>query len=121
MASIVIDGVEYAPVSESSSAAKVDDLDLVIVRSATASPFIGYLDEFDGEAKTARLKRARRIRYWKGAMDLSQLANDGTSNPGECQFSAESGQDKIVLNVNEVHYVSEAARKTFDEVKAWEV
>jgi hypothetical protein len=63
---------------------KVTELPYVIIRTESAGVFAGYLQSKEGTEVT--LVDARRIWYWAGAFTLSQLAVDGTSQPGNCKF-----------------------------------
>ena len=57
----------------------------VIVRGDASGVFYGTLKGKSGREVT--LSRCRRIWYWDGAASISQLAVDGTSNPGNCKFT----------------------------------
>ena len=88
----------------------------VIARTYSAGVFAGTLEEMKG--KEAKLSNARRIWYWKGAASLSQLAQYGTSAPGECKFPCEV--DRVVLTeVIEVLSVTPTARKSIASVPEW--
>ena len=115
---IMIDDVKYIradSVKDKSEHKNTDGLPLVIVRSATASPFFGYLVRH--ENKQAELLEARRIREWYGAMDLSQMAMEGVKEPDRCKFGIPC--HTIVDNVNEVHFCTEIAAKSIQGVKEW--
>jgi hypothetical protein len=49
----------------------------VIVRDNRAGVFFGTLVEYDGKSKTAALKDARKIWYWKGALAVEDIAATG--------------------------------------------
>ena len=97
----------------------IDDFllnEYVIIRTYSAGVFAGTLKRKVGNE--VELHNARRIWYWKGAASLSQLAQDGTSSPSECQFPQEV--DKILLiGVIEILKVSDKAKKIIQEVPIW--
>ena len=64
------------------------------------------------------LVNARRIWYWAGAASLSQLANEGTSKPGECKFPAPV-KGITVLQVIEIIPCTEKARNSIQAVAEW--
>ena len=91
----------------------------VIVRTYSNGVFAGTLDGASTETLKI-LKNARRIWYWKGAASLSQLAQEGTSQPNECKFPCEV--DRIELtspNGFEVLDVTQKARDSISSVPVW--
>jgi len=84
---ITIDEVEYVRSDANVMAEPVDGLELCIVRTYSAGVFMAYVKDRNG--KEATLLRSRRIRYWEGAMDLSQLAIDGSSAIDACKITRE--------------------------------
>lgn len=116
---LTINGIDYvradsvAPLVAEPTA---EGYPFVIVRSATASPFAGYLKKDEGTEAT--LVRARRIRYWNGAMDLSEMSQKGVSKPDDCQFTAEA-TETVIKSVNEIHHCTEAARESIQAVAPW--
>jgi hypothetical protein len=115
---IKINEVEYVRADSLQKDAKsLDGKPFVIVRSTTASPFFGYLEEEDEVNKTVVLLNARRIYEWYGAATLSQLAESGTSQPDKCKFPAPV---KVkISNVHEIYYATENARKNLEAIKVW--
>lgn len=87
-----------------------------MVRTYSAGVFAGTVAERDG--REVRLTSARRIWYWKGAASLSQLAGSGTSKPGECKFP-EPVSEVLLTEVIEIIPITDAARKSIDEVPVW--
>lgn len=57
----------------------------VIVRGDRSGVFFGELVERNG--REVKLENCRRLWYWDGAASISQLAINGTTNPGECKFT----------------------------------
>ena len=97
----------------------IDDLFLneyVIVRTYSAGVFAGTLKRKVGNE--VELHNARRIWYWKGAASLSQLAEEGTKTPTECQFPAEVSK-VLLIGVIEILKVSDKAEKSIKEVPIW--
>ncbi len=89
----------------------------VMVRTYSAGVFAGFLESRDG--KEVKLKSARRIWKWAGAASLSQLAQEGTSNPDACMFPCEV--DTVVLTeAIEIINITDTAKKSIRGVKIWE-
>lgn len=89
----------------------------VIVRTYSAGAFAGELVSRDG--KEVELTNARRLWYWAGAGSLSELAQTGTRKPGSCKFPV--AVDRIVLTeAIEIIDVSEAGRKSIEDVPVWQ-
>ena len=89
----------------------------VIVRTYTAGVFAGTLTKKEG--KEVELKNARRIWYWEGAASLSQLSQEGTSEPNKCKFPCEV--DRVILTeAIEILSVTEKAKLSIIGVKVWE-
>ena len=88
----------------------------VIIRGDRSGVEFGELVAQEGQEVT--LKNARRIWYWSGAASLSQLAKDGTSNPGDCKFTV--FVDSItILDAVEIIPCTNKAIKSIEEVKEW--
>ena len=97
----------------------IDDFllnEYVIVRTYSAGVFAGTLKRKVGNE--VELHNARRIWYWKGAASLSQLAQDGTSSPSECQFPQEV-EKVLLIGVIEILKVSDNAKRSIQEVPIW--
>lgn len=88
----------------------------VIVRGDRSGVFFGTLAEKDG--REVRLEKCRRIWYWDGAASISQLAVDGTSNPGGCKFTVTVDEIEI-LDAIEIIPCSEKAIRSIEGVKVW--
>src|SRR3990170_3854485 len=88
----------------------------VIVRTYSAGVFAGELEKREGKEVT--LKNARRLWYWSGAASLSELAQRGTSKPGQCKFPVEVAQ-VILTEAIEILSVTDAARRTIESVPIW--
>ena len=88
----------------------------VIVRTESAGVFAGELENREG--REVSLTNARRIWFWSGAASLSELAQRGTSQPEKCKFPVPV--DRIlVFEVIEILDVTDAARKSIEEVPVW--
>ena len=93
-------------------------MNYVIVRTARAGCFCGYIESEDGN--TVILQQARRLWYWSGAASLSQLAVAGTSDPKNCKFPAPVARAKV-FEVLEILDASEKARLNIAAVPEWKV
>lgn len=88
----------------------------VIVRTYSAGVFAGLFQSRVGQEVV--LTQARRIWYWKGAASLSQLAMEGTSDPGGCKFPP--AVDRVeLLQAIEVIDCTPQARASIEAVKPW--
>jgi hypothetical protein len=93
-----------------------EGLPYVIVRTQSAGVFAGYLKSRVG--KEGAVVQARRLWFWAGAASLSQLAQEGTSKPGDCKFPVPV--DSIELTeIIEVLSVTAKAQKSIASVKVW--
>lgn len=90
----------------------------VIVRTYSAGVFAGWLKSRKGQE--VELTDARRLWYWAGAASLSQLANEGVKNPGNCKFPA-TVPSVILTQAIEILPVSEKAKKIIAEVPEWKM
>jgi len=88
----------------------------VIIRATNAGVFAGTLQKKDGDEVT--LSDARRIWQWAGAATLSQLAMEGTSNPGGCKFPCPISEITI-LGVIEIIPATEIAKASIQSVPVW--
>ncbi len=89
-----------------------------MVRTYSAGVFLGEVVSKDG--KEVHLKNARRMWYWDGAASLSQLANEGTSEPKKCKFPA-AVPDVVLMEAIEIIPASETAIASIAAVPAWEM
>ena len=88
----------------------------VLIRTERAGVHAGTLVARKGQEAT--LSNARRIWYWDGAATLSQLAMEGTKNPGGCKFPC-AVKEITLLGVIEVIPCTQAARKSIEAVPVW--
>jgi hypothetical protein len=88
----------------------------VIVRTYSAGVFAGNLQSRKGQEVI--LNNARRIWYWSGAASLSQLAEEGTSDPLNCKFPMEVKEVELLQAV-EILTVSKKAEKSIKSVPVW--
>lgn len=58
----------------------------VVVRGDRSGVFCGILVSEEG--RTVELTDCRHIWYWAGAANTAELAQSGTSKPGDCKFVA---------------------------------
>lgn len=88
----------------------------VIVRGDRSGVFFGTLVGKDGQE--VKLETCRRLWYWEGAASISQLAVDGTSNPGNCKFTVTVDEIEI-LDAIEIIPCTEKAIKSIEGVREW--
>jgi len=88
----------------------------VIVRTQSAGVFAGTLESRDGQEVTLTL--ARRLWQWAGAASLSQLAEEGTSDPQNCKFPIPVGR-VLLLQAIEILEVTSKAWVSIESVKIW--
>ena len=87
-----------------------------IVRTYSAGVFFGEIESRKGQEVVMR--NARRLWYWVGAASLSQLAQEGTSEPKTCKFPC--AVDRVeLLEAVEILDVTPAAAKSIQEVPEW--
>jgi hypothetical protein len=88
----------------------------VICRTYSAGVFAGNLASRKGQEVV--LTNARRIWYWKGAASLSQLAQEGTSDPAACKFPQPVDRVEL-LQAIEILDVTPEAEKSIKGVPVW--
>ena len=90
-----------------------------IIRADTAGVFMGKISFIEGT--TVGINGLRRLYYWSGALDVSQLAKSGVSRPNGCKFSERLDESdlSIVTNIIEFHPMTEVAVKSLNEVPVW--
>lgn len=90
-----------------------------IIRADRAGVFMGKISFIEGT--TIGINGLRRLYYWSGALDVSQLAKNGVSKPGSCKFSEQldAADLSIVTNLIEYHPMTEAAVKSLNNVPTW--
>ena len=88
----------------------------VIVRTYSAGVFAGTL--VSRTEQEVVLKNARRLWYWSGAASLSQMAMEGTKDPGHCKFPQEVDRVEL-LQAIEILDVTPQAEKSITEVPIW--
>lgn len=121
MDKITVNGQEYvlaSSVPSSERAVNIEGLKYVIVRTYSAGVFAGYLESRNGQEVV--LRNARRLWYWSGAASLSQMAEEGTTNPDGCKFPCEVDRVEL-LQAIEIIDCSEKARLSIYSVKVWEL
>ncbi len=95
----------------------MSDKQYKIVRTYSAGVFAGYIESRNGQEVVMR--DARRIWYWSGAASLSQLAMEGTKDPGACKFPC--AVDRVeLLQVIEILDVTDKAKESILAVPVWE-
>lgn len=117
LSEIVVNGVKYVPEDNvSCNAEPLDGMPYQIVRTYSAGVFAGYVSSRNGTEVV--LKKARRLWYWVGAASLSQLAEEGSSNPKECKFPCEVSTITLTQAV-ELLDVTAKAKANIASVPIW--
>ncbi len=88
----------------------------VIIRGDRSGVEFGELVEHKG--REVILKDARRIWFWAGAVSLSQLAKDGTTNPSSCKFTV-TVDSITILDAIEIIPCTDKAIKSIEDVEVW--
>lgn len=86
----------------------------VLIRADRAGVFFGELIAKDGQEVT--LKDARRIYYWYGATECCQIATEGIKSDSKVTVSV---PQVTILNVIEIHLLTEKAIKKLYEFPVW--
>lgn len=91
-----------------------------IIRANFAGVFLGKI-EFLNENGTIGIKGIRRLYQWSGALDVTEIAKEGVSDPENCKFSVQLSEDDIsvVTNLIEYHPVSEKALSILNSIEPW--
>lgn len=90
-----------------------------IIRAEKAGVFLAKIESID--QGTVVVNSFRRLYYWSGALDVSQLSAHGVSNPGACKFSVQMGEGdrSVISNMVEFHPASQKAIESLQAVKEW--
>ena len=87
----------------------------VIARIERAGVFHGTLDYIDNEI--IRLKDARRIYYWNGALSVTDMAAKGiTGGKVTIRVTTVEFMSNMIVELNEC---SEEASKSIETIKPW--
>lgn len=89
-----------------------------IIRCDRAGVFAGTIKERNGREVT--LTNARRLWRWYGALTISDLAVEGTTDPGRCRFTLEVPEITL-LEAIEIVPCSVKAEKSIREVPVWKM
>lgn len=90
-----------------------------VIRAEKAGVFMAKIESI--ENGTAVVNSIRRLYYWKGALDVTQIAANGVSNPQDCKFSVQMTENdkSTIFNLIEFHPASDKALKSIQSVKEW--
>ena len=89
-----------------------------IIRCDRAGVFAGNLKERNGREVT--LTNARRLWRWYGALTISDLAVEGTTDPVRCRFTLEVPEITL-LEAIEIVPCSAKAEKSIREALVWKM
>lgn len=112
---VIIDGVTYVEKEE------VDMSEYFIVRTYSAGAYACKLNvdpKTINRQSTVELINGRRIFFWDGALDLTQLATKGTTKPENCKLPCVFQKD-YVTEVIETIPMTEVAAKQIMEIPEW--
>lgn len=116
MKEIVVDGVVYVPKQNNKES---EGKKFVIVRTYSAGVHMGWLARKESTLAGVEvtLENSRRLWKWAGALTLSDLATNGTTQPNDCKFPCEvSSIDLVAI---EIIPVTEAGFSSLTSVKVW--
>ena len=88
----------------------------VIIRARGAGVFAGTLKEKDGNEVV--LTDARRLWFWAGAKECTEIARAGVKEPQRCKFTAPVSEI-CILDVVEVLPCTEEAQRIIKAVPIW--
>lgn len=115
---LTIEGVVYVPKGFTPQLAQArDGMSYVMIRTYSAGVHCGYLKSRDG--KEVELLDSIRIWKWSGAASLSQLAMEGTNNPGSCKFGMPITTTLVLTEAIEVIEMTETAKQSIQNVESW--
>jgi hypothetical protein len=101
------------------SSSLFDPNQFYVIRAEKAGVFMAKIESI--ENGIAVCNSIRRLYYWDGALDVTQIAAHGVSRPQNCKFSVQmTKEDKsTIFNVIEFHPASDKALKSIQSVKEW--
>ncbi|MFD2921987.1 DUF6948 domain-containing protein [Terrimonas rubra] len=90
-----------------------------IIRADRAGVFMGKISFIEGT--TIGINALRRLYYWSGALDTTQLAKQGVTKQRGCKFSEQLDETdlSIVTNLIEFHPMTEKAIQSLNNVPVW--
>lgn len=90
-----------------------------IIRADKAGIFMGKIAFIEGT--TIGVKAVRRLYYWKGALDATQIAKCGVTQPRSCKFSEQLSETdlSIITNLVEIHPMTDEAVQSINNVPVW--
>lgn len=115
---MTVNGIEYVrknSVTINQKAESLDGLEYKIVRTYSAGVFAGYVKSRNGVE--VQMVKARRLWSWQGAMELSDMAQNGVKFPDRCKFGVEA--EVLLLNAIELQAVTDKAQKSIQSVAIW--
>lgn len=92
----------------------------VLIRTYSAGVFFGTLSDVSENGKSVELKIATRVWRWSGAASLSQMSQEGVSNPSGCKFAVPVEEVQIT-EVIEIIPLTETAIANLENVPTWRV
>jgi hypothetical protein len=118
--SAFINGAEYVPKNgQVAFHQSIEGLPYVMIRTYSAGVHFGYLKKKENTLAgiEVTLANAQRMRSWTGAMDLSQLATEGSKSPNTCKPSVVIPE--ITIIAIEIIPITDVAAKQLQEMTVW--
>lgn len=120
---ITINGIAYVPKSEANNqlAEPLENMPFVLVRTYSAGVHFGYLKRKESTLAGVEvtLVKARRIWYWIGAASISQIAQEGVSNPEHKDLKFAMEVESIDLVSIEIISITEKAKENLKKIAIW--
>jgi len=90
-----------------------------IIRADKAGMFMGKIEFVNGNQ--IGIRALRRLYYWRGALDATQLAKCGVRQPSACKFSEQLSESdlSVVNNLIEFHKMTDEAVNSINSVPVW--
>lgn len=90
-----------------------------IIRADKAGVFMGKIAFIEGT--TIGVNGLRRLYYWRGALDASQIAKCGVTAPKDCKFSEQLNESdtSVITNLIEFHPMTDEAITSLNSVSTW--
>ena len=117
METIMINGKKYVQADTiNCEPIQKEGLTYCIVRTYSAGVWMGWTDYDNAPLTNCEVLQATRIWKWDGAFTLSNLAQEGTTEPKNCRFAVDVTRVKL-NNVIEFLPVTSTAKTILDSVQ----
>lgn len=89
-----------------------------IVRGDRSGLFFGVVKNIDGSI--VEMEKVKKLHYWDGAFAPEGLAEEGTSKPQNCKFTAVV-DSLLIIDVCQVILCTEKSINSLSKVATWKV